>query len=413
MIERVVNQSREQQGVSPDEFSEGFGESLQQTLDVDTWRAGEDLGDIYRRIEREVREAVAHEERYRTEIQRTVLPRLATYPGAPPESGVYAANLEAIQRIHNGILFNGGIEACDGTLISHDSLPLTIFQIGVGLVSYQGQQGTWSHRLFRRDLRVEGGDPTEEALDLLQRRLQRDALNHLGRKDTLSRLARLGIMSYAERAILLRRSTAIWRLGHGTPAPFELLTGSGSLDLMIESIRLLRELIEGHRKFVYVASEPRDRLLLTIGDALRPLQYAIVRTLHETVYTTIENHRFGDNRSTVDLTWEGKTLTPPEWLFRFRDEIAPQVVVGVYRASRVSPPQVFFAHRDHVHLAAHIALADSVLQEHRGFPLLIDLADNVCRSVFGRETLETSLASAYVDAGAPFRYISERQSRYA
>jgi hypothetical protein len=84
----------------------------------------------------------------------------------------------------------------------------------------------------------------------------------------------------------------------------------------------------------------------------------------------------------------------------------------VYRASRIAPPQIFYAHEDHADIAAHIAIADSVLQEHRGFPLLIDLADNVCRGVFGRDTLEAPIATAYADAGAPLQYLSERQTRY-
>ena len=69
------------------------------------------------------------------------------------------------------------------------------------------------------------------------------------------------------------------------------------------------------------------------------------------------------------------------------------------------------AHEDHADLAAHIAIADSVLQEHRGFPLLIDLADNVCSSVFGGQSMYGMLATAYADAGAPWRYLSERVTR--
>lgn len=397
--------------VTPEEFSEGFGENIHQTLDVDTWRSGEDLGAIYRRIEAEVRDAVRQEESYRKTIREVVFPRLAASYGAPRGAGMHPVDKGHLERVHRGILFNGGIEAADGTLLSHDSLPLTIFQIGVSLVSYQGHQGIWSHRLFRRDLRVSGGDPTQEAIELLERRRQRDALNHGTRRDTLSRLARLGIMSYAERAILLRCSKATWRMGHGNPAPFELLTGSGSLDLMVESTKLIRELIEGHQKFVYVASEPRDRFLLTVGQSLRPLEYAIVRSLRDVIYWTVE-HGVRRGRSSVDTTWDGKKLTPSEWLVRFRDEVAPRVVVGVYRATRLAPPQVFYAHQDHADLAAHIAVADSVLQEHRGFPLLIDLADTVCRSVFGRETLEGPVSSAYAEAGTPFRYLSERNTRY-
>jgi hypothetical protein len=69
-------------------------------------------------------------------------------------------------------------------------------------------------------------------------------------------------------------------------------------------------------------------------------------------------------------------------LREFAAEVGPQVVLGLYRASLLAPAQVFYAHRDHAHLAALIALADSALQEHRGFPALIDLADMVCRGTF-------------------------------
>ena len=76
-------------------------------------------------------------------------------------------------------------EACDGTVRTHDTLPLTIYQVGVSLVSYRGDQGTWQHRLFRRDLRERGGDPVEEVLQALDRRAQRAALNHEASGDPL------------------------------------------------------------------------------------------------------------------------------------------------------------------------------------------------------------------------------------
>ena len=73
------------------------------------------------------------------------------------------ANMDILRLIHRGLLFNGGVEACDGTVQVHDTLPLTIYQIGVSLVSYAGDQGTWHQRLFRRDLRQQGEDPVEKS----------------------------------------------------------------------------------------------------------------------------------------------------------------------------------------------------------------------------------------------------------
>jgi hypothetical protein len=83
----------------------------------------------------------------------------------------------------------------------------------------------------------------------------------------------------------------------------------------------------------------------------------------------------------------------------------------MYRASKLSPAQTFYAHVDHAHEAALIAMADSVLQEHRGFPMLIDLADGVCRASFGATTFAVSTQLAYAHAGEPFRYLGERRTR--
>lgn len=397
--------------VSADEYQAGFGETLGHTLDLETWKTGEDLATIYGRIAAEVEEAIAQETQAHALIRSQVFPQLAAYPGSPPGAGVYSAQPDFLERVHRGLLMNGGVEACDGTLLLHDTVPLTIAQIGVSLVSYQGDQGTWSQRLFRRDMRATSGDPVAEMLQLLERRERRGGLNQPDSRDTLSRLMRSGIMAYGERAILLRRSSAPWRMGHGNPAPYELITGSGSLDLMFEATRLIRELVEQHQKFLFVASEPNDRVSLTIGQALRPLEFAIVGTLEERIRRIIlEGHSPGVS-VTVDRHWDGEELTPDEWLRRFLRVVGPQVVYGVYRATHLAPPQMFYAHRDHADLAANIAIADSLLQVHRGFPLLIDIADRVCRSVFGSDTMTGPVNDAYVGANAPWRYQSERATR--
>lgn len=398
--------------LGPDSFGQAFGERLTDLLDVETWRSGEDLTAFYERLSAEVAEAVRQEARVLEPLRNQVIPRLALRRGAPKGAGHHRADPQMLERIHRGLLFNGGVEACDGTIQQHDTLPMSFFQVGVSLVSYRGDEGTWVQRLFRRDLRLAGGDPTEEAFELLQQREVRGGLNQPTVRDALGELARRAIMAYAERAILLRRGTSVWRLGHGNPAPYPLLTGSGSMDLMIESTRLLEELILDHQKFVFVPSEPADRLLQTLGQTLRPLEYLIVDRLSEQIAPIVErvhyqhHHRYG-----VDTTIDGVRLTPADWIGRFRDEVASRVVVGVYRASAFAPPQLFYAHEDHADLAAHIVLADSVLQTHRGFPLLLELADRVCATTFGADSLIGPLQAAYSEAGAPFRYLSERATR--
>jgi hypothetical protein len=81
------------------------------------------------------------------------------------------------------------------------------------------------------------------------------------------------------------------------------------------------------------------------------------------------------------------------------------------RTRQVIFPQIFYAHADFVQEAALIAMADSVLQAHRGFPMLLDLADTVCRSSFGTEAFHSTVQSAYAHQGNPFRYFAERQGQ--
>ncbi len=397
----------DQPAINSADYKASFGEELQRVLDVATWTAG-DLSREYSRIECEVREAVREEKAQEKLIRDRIFP-LLNHPANPLRvGGVFTAELDPIARIHSGLLFNGQVEACDGTVQVHDTLPLTIYQIGVSLVSYHGDEGTWCQRLFRKDLRRKGDGPVAEIEELLRRRGERGSINRPTAQDMLGEMARRTLMTYGERAVLVRNSNAVWRMGHGNPVSYELLTGGGCFEMMVASVRVLRQLITTHQKFVFVTSEPRERLLLTVGNALRPMEYAIVSTLKERLESWFHQERFTVGSQEAD--WDGKPLKAHRWIPRFIEEVASRVVIGVYRATRLAPAQVFYAHEDHAHLAAHIVLADSVLQEHRGFPLLVDLADHVCSAVFGG-TMRSLTEQAYASAGEPWRYYSERMTR--
>ena len=255
--------------ISAQEFEGQFGESILQTMDVERWRLGNDLDQEYHRIEREVREAEQIETEKVKQIREEFFPQLAKWPNMPKNAGKHEATTENISSVHRGLLFNGGVEACDGSVQTHETLPLTIYQIGVSLVSYSGDQGSWGQRLFRHDLRQKGVE-VEELIDFLKRRANRDSSAQVPGQDRFSELVQKAILDYAERAILSRRSRAPWRLGHGNPLTYELLTGGNNLDIMVGATHVIRELVEVHQKFVFVAGEPREALFRTIGQALTP-----------------------------------------------------------------------------------------------------------------------------------------------
>lgn len=387
--------------VSKDEYKIAYGETLSETLNLDTWRPGADLVEMYARLEKEITEALKKESEYQREIRKKIFPMLRTRPGSPPSAGVYRVGVDRLENVHKQILFNGGVEACDGIVVAHDTLPITIIQIGVCLVSYRGDQGSWVHRIYRRDLRTSSiKNPIDETLELLERRRKRGAIDQKSERDHLTALGRRGIMAYAERAVLLDRSDAVWRMGHGNPTPYELVTGSGMVELVRASLRLMKRLILEHKRFIFIPSSTSARELLTIGNALNPLEYAIVDTNKENLNRIASGHYRGEAWGDV-----GKEV------INFVDEVGPKIAVGMYRASKLAPAQMFYAHVDYAHEAVLIAMADSVLQEHRGFPMLIDLADKMCSSTFGADIFSGSTHLAYAIAGEPFRYLGERETR--
>lgn len=372
------------------EFDESFGESFARTVDFNTWRPGEDLVAAYGRLEQEVAEALAREDEYSRHIRSEVFPQIAHVPGAPACAGVYAADLADIQKVHGGLLFNGGVEACDGISVVHETLPLTITQIGVCLVAYNGRQGAWAHRLFRRDLRNRAGNPVDEVLSMLERRKRSS-----DGRDQLSNLARRGIMAYAERALLRDNSAATWRMGHGSVLPFELISGLWASTLA--NLRQSLELVEwyvNYGRFVFVPHRTQKRHLLMIGNALRPREYALVHTLQPDIRTLIDRGHYRDENG----------VRPA--MERFHNDVAQHIVVGVYRVWDAAPPYIFYASAENAHMAAHVAIADAMLQEHRGFPMLIDLADTVCRTTFGVDSLVPTVQTAYARSGDPLRPLS-------
>jgi hypothetical protein len=378
-----------------------LGEPLTAVLDMSTWSDGGDLAALYESLRRVVAESVREEDGCLAAIRRNVFTRLGSGKDrlAPEAQGLYRLVPEEIEEIHRGILFNGGTECCDGTVAVHDSLVLSVTQIGISLVAYQGAQGTWAQRLYRRDLHTQYSDPVELALALLERRASPGVDPITGQ--SLSRVLARALMEYAERAALLHLSRSRWRMGHGSPLPSSMLAFTRP-DLLQAGLAVLRELLLEYRRFVYVVSEPADRLLLTLGNALRPLEFAVVNTIG-TQYVDGWLTRLMDDRK--------RPREEVRLLSGFLEEVRAELVVGVYRAGEHVPARVFYAHREFVCDAAALAIADSVLQPHRGFPMLIDLADLVCRNTFDGGSFGASIQDAYAAAGEPLRYMGERETR--
>ncbi len=148
----------------PDEISAGdfvasYGESLERTLNLDTWERGENLDRMFARLDREIGDSLEREDDFCRQIRDVVLRQIAIRPNAPPGAGVFEAKIDDLKTVQEQVLFNGAVEACYGMSASYDTLPVSITQLGVCLASYAGEQGAWVYRLYRRDLRQHGIQP--------------------------------------------------------------------------------------------------------------------------------------------------------------------------------------------------------------------------------------------------------------
>lgn len=129
--ELSVNPSAVPDSVGEEEFLAAYGESIAQTLDIDTWERGEDLAKNLERLDQEVAQALQQEEVIRKKVREIVFPQILARPNAPKQAGVIQATTRELRTTQINVLFNGAVEACDGTCVVHDTLPLSIAQIGV------------------------------------------------------------------------------------------------------------------------------------------------------------------------------------------------------------------------------------------------------------------------------------------
>ncbi len=385
--------------IAPKEYAALTGEELRSTLDISTWETGVKALQAYERLEREIERAAVLSTDLRKAIRDQVFQLLAPGPGAPTQAGVYQATLDEVKEAQRNVLFNGLVDACDGNSHVFHTLPIQIIQIAVAVISYMGEESTWANRIFRRDIPLKAGQSIlDQTIEILSRRSGGKEDGGGSRK--VSDMMRRGLMTYMERVVLAEKAKAPWRMGHGNPLAYEILTGSGITELVRYGVDVLNDLVLTHKKFIFVPSETSKEHFLTIGDALRPLEYAVISDCSDDLEKILKGGYRGE--------WE---KVKDKYLEPFCMEAGPKVVMGVYRASSIAPAKMFYAHRDYVHEAALIALADSIMQEHRGCPMLIDMADGICKTYFGAESLNRPVQFALAQSGEAYRYLDERVTR--
>lgn len=380
------------------EVDETFDSNLnfESIVDPANWKPP---GEYYQTMPAAARETiskvVASDGQVRRELREIYFPKLVCENGfiwkcAVPEY------IEALQR---KLLYAGEVVAADGTLARYETLSLVGAQIAISRVSYQGTTGQFVSNIMHWGKEL---PRSTSAADIVA------ALNSRGEelKNKFANLFLYALMTYKERQVLLDTAPGKFKLIQGTLFPHEMLSGSGKQHILLPCLKLIGAMIDDGA-YATIISRSSDRDLLALGLALDAGEYIVVRTGEDVLNNYLRNAHYTD---TAIPQYGGKSQ---KQIFNdFKDRYGKRVVQGVLRAHEMSPPYVFYCNQDRLNEAVHILLADAAHTGPRGFPLLIDLADQYCSGTFRAGEYTSHLDAEFARAsGGSGRYQSEHSTR--
>lgn len=245
-------------------------------------------------------------------------------------------------------LFSGNVTAVDGTISHFPMVSGTRCRIGVVATSYRNNRIEKVLYVSEREL----AEPSESPIEHFQ---------NLVSKHRISNLLLRALMLYGERHLALARPER-WKLVHGELLPYELRTGLGVYRALPESLELGRKLIES-KNVIGVIEDTSKLNLLNAGAILSMGEFMEAYSLKEDM---LVNYLPMAHFSKED-----------ESIFKdFVEEYCDNIKVGVYRVGY--KPYVVHAHKEVFDEAMSLVMRDGKNQPMRGFPLLLDYADNIC-----------------------------------
>lgn len=376
--------------VTSAEIEDALGRTIEAALDFTNWDAGGGLKSLHD-YQQKLATAIDEDRQFLEDVRQHVLRALRSFPNAPECAGVYQVKESDLKVARRKVLLSGNLTAVRGASVSHDSLAASLVSVGISLTRYDGQLRSWRTIFLRRDCDIRSGDRVEQIRSILDSRAKRSTIGPgAAGGDSLSRLMRRALQSAAERKALLEKTDADWRMGYGVPTPYELLTGSGSMEMIDAVLPIFESLFLANKRWVFIPDSMSSLALGTLAAALEPGQLAVFVKAKPTLEAIIERgHYESSARRQVEA---------------FTKRAGDAIVIGGFRATQFAPAQVFFAHGDYAIHAGVVAMADAALQPHQGFPLLLELAGASAKVGLGIDAFKAMVESTYARADAANHY---------
>lgn len=270
-------------------------------------------------------------------------------------------------------LFGGRVCAVDGTVCIVPSTSGGRARIAVVATSYQADKIERVVYVSYRQL----AEPVTDAADYFKK---------LKSINTSSSLFMRAVMAYAERDLALRRPEE-WKFVHGELVPYELRTGLGRTRALPQCLELGARLVE-NKCTVGVVEGSEDIGLLNAVEMLDRLEYVEARGLDHDLGEYLEGAPDPEDPS---QRLRGAHFNEADQE-RFKDFIrryAKQIRVGIFKVGL--KPFIFQAHVENFERAAALVMMDASMQPLRGFPLLIDYADQICSGHLSSKDFERQI----------------------
>lgn len=366
-------------------------------IDHANWQAP---GEYYQTMPAATRAAVSTvvqaDEQLRRELRENVFPELRRLGRILAWEQANPSYIEAIQQKQ---LYAGRVVASDGTLAKYETLSLVGAQIAISRVGYQGSTAQMVSNIMHWGKELPRRITADDVLAALRSR-------GAELKEKVSNVFLYALMTYKEREVLLDSPPGTFKLIQGTLFPYEMLSGSGQQHTLLPCLKLIGQMIDDGA-YATIVSHDSHRELLALGMALNAGEYIVTDT--GTDVLTV----FGSDAHYTNTKIETYGYKTQIELFNaFKAQYGPKVVRGVLRAHPLSPPYVFYCNADRLGEAVHTLLADAANTGARGFPLLIDMADQYCSGAFraGEYTNHVNAEFARASGGSGM-YQTERSTR--
>ncbi len=369
---------------------------FQQSVASSSWLSP---GEYYQRMPQvtrpEVDKVVQSDERMRAELRKNYFPQFQT----TKTWELFRRNDRMVKHLQEKRLYTGRVFAADGMLARYETLSMVGAQIAISRVGYQGSTGQYVSNIAHWGKEVGRSINMQELKDALSSRGKRA-------KQHINNVLLRSIMEYKEREVLLNLGPQVFKLIHGPLFPYEMLVGGGTANTLQMCLDLLGRLIDDGA-YATIVSSSVDRDLMVLGMALEPGEYVVRKSGEQLLNAFMQDAHF--TGVSVDVYGEQSEIT----LFKnFIASYGEKVVEGILRAHQMSRPYIFYCNSQNLHEAVHILFADAAHTGPRGFPLLVELADQYCSGSFKASEYTAYMNAEFTRAsGGNTMYLSEGSIR--